>query len=167
MEIWKDIQGYEGLYQVSSLGRIKSNHKGYETILKNTGKEYFGIKLCKNGVQKDFRIHRLVAETFIINSKNYECVNHKDENKHNNNVNNLEWCTKIYNERYGTRNIRGSKTKSKYKIMQLDLNNNLIKIWDCMIELCLDTKYKNYNIRNCCIGITKSAYSYKWKYILK
>ena len=86
-EIWKDIKGYEGLYQISSLGRVKSLHYGKEKILKlnKNNKGYLYIFLNKNGIRKHFYIHRLVAKAFISNPYNYNCVNHKNENTLNNN----------------------------------------------------------------------------------
>lgn len=108
-EEWRDIEGYEGLYQVSNLGRVKSlrdkNNKERELILKPKimRNGYLKVDLCKNGKQKTFTVHRLVATVFISNPKNFPVVNHKDENKLNNNVSNLEWCTVLYNNCYGTR----------------------------------------------------------------
>ena len=113
MEIWKDIQGYEGLYQVSNYGNVKSlNYRmtGKERILKSgkTVNGYLAVDLCKNGKRKHSLIHRLVAQAFLENPNNYPQVNHKDENKQNNHVSNLEFCTSFYNMNYGTRN-EGSK----------------------------------------------------------
>lgn len=106
-EIWKYIQGYEGLYQISNLGRVKSlnyNHTKKEKILQYRINErgYKYISLCVNNIRKSFKIHRLVAEAFIPNPHNYPCINHKDEDKTNNCVDNLEWCTYKYNSNYGT-----------------------------------------------------------------
>ena len=105
-ELWKDIPEYEGLYQVSNYGRIKSlhNYRGKGNIIKPKIKNnYYQIGLRKNNIRKWFSIHRLVAENFILNSQNLPQVNHKDENKLNNYVDNLEWCTVLYNNTYGTR----------------------------------------------------------------
>ena len=111
MEIWKDIKGYEGLYQVSNLGRVKSLYFSKEKILTaHICKGYQRIGLSKNGKQTLYYIHVLVAETFISNPFNLPEVNHKDENKLNNAVSNLEWCNRLYNNNYGTRNKRISKT---------------------------------------------------------
>ena len=111
-EIWKDIAGFEGHYQVSNLGHVKSLERiGYggktipERMLKQNldGDGYPRIGLHKNGCTKTRHVHRLVAEAFILNPQNYPEVNHKDENKQNNNANNLEWCTTKYNLTYGHR----------------------------------------------------------------
>lgn len=110
-EIWKDVKGYEGLYQVSNLGRIKSfnyMNTGKEKILKNRLDKggYYSIVLYKNGKYINKKVHRLVAEAFIPNLDNLPQVNHKDENKLNNRVDNLEWCTAKYNNNYGTHNLK-------------------------------------------------------------
>lgn len=105
MEIWKDIEGCEGKYQVSNKGRIKSlqdrgvkREKILSLLKHNSG--YYSIGLMINGKCKHFLVHRLVAKAFIENPNNYNFVNHKDENKRNNDVENLEWCTKSYNAIY-------------------------------------------------------------------
>ena len=113
-EIWKDIPGYEGLYQISNLGNVKSlprkvNKRKCEEIIKVptiSNKGYYRISLCKNGKIKYYAIHRLVAEAFISNHNNLPCVNHKDCNKQNNNVDNLEWCTYSYNNMYKNHNLK-------------------------------------------------------------
>lgn len=109
-EIWKDIEGYEGYYQVSNKGRIKGIRLMYqyteERILKpfsnQKGRGYLKVKLIKNGTGKYAYVHRLVAQAFIDNPNHYTEVNHKDENPKNNTVENIEWCTRSYNMSYGT-----------------------------------------------------------------
>lgn len=117
-EIWKDIAGFEGIYQVSNFGNVRSGYilNGRNIFLeKDKSKwrimnskasggrtKYKRVKLCLNGAIYRKTIHRLVAETFIPNPNNYPCVNHKDENKENNRADNLEWCTYKYNSNYGT-----------------------------------------------------------------
>lgn len=120
-EIWKDITGYENLYQVSNLGNVrvldryvnsgikynsKVKRKGrlLRQHIKNNG--YLQVTLTLNNKRKYYNVHRLVAQAFILNSNNLEQVNHKDENKQNNNVNNLEWISPKDNCNYGTRNSR-------------------------------------------------------------
>lgn len=121
-EEWKDIPGYEGLYQVSNTGKIKGlprvtmqNQILKERILIpgviNNG--YLQITLHKNGEHKNFLVHRLVANAFIPNPKNLPEVNHKDEDKANCNADNLEWCTRKYNLNYGTRNQRSAESRRK------------------------------------------------------
>lgn len=113
-EIWKDIPGYEGYYQASNLGRIKSlvrikkansgTYMSKEIILKQATSRlgYKKVELCKNGTQKNWWVHRAVALAFLPNPNNWPDINHKDENPANNNVSNLEWCTEQYNMNYGT-----------------------------------------------------------------
>ncbi|NFH81771.1 hypothetical protein FDA09_16805 [Clostridium botulinum] len=110
-EVWKDIKGYEELYQVSNLGRVKNikRNKILKPLKRKGG--YVNVNLYNRNLKmKSITIHKIVALTFIANPNNYPCINHKDENKENNNVNNLEWCTAAYNNSYGSRLIRTSKT---------------------------------------------------------
>lgn len=105
-QFWKDIPGYEGLYQVSNTGRVRSlNYNGTrktKVLKQGTNKDgYKRIKLYKDGKFKVYLVHRLVALAFIPNPNNYPIINHKDENRWNNNVDNLEWCTYKYNSNYG------------------------------------------------------------------
>lgn len=113
-EVWKDIKGYEGKYQVSNLGRIKSlsyRNTGISKILvPKINKGYYEIGLYLNGIRKMFFVHRLVALTFIPNPNNLPQINHIDEDKTNNCVDNLEWCTQAYNNIYGTRLERVSSS---------------------------------------------------------
>ena len=124
-EIWKDIEGYEGCYQVSNLGRVKSldrNVKGNKSNYIRTGKilspkthrnGYLVVGLCTDRKIKMYYIHRLVAQAFLPNLDRLPQVNHKDENKTNNNVENLEWCSAEYNTNYGTANDRRCESLKK------------------------------------------------------
>ena len=110
-EKWKSVEGFEGLYEISNLGRVKSlgnNKSRKERILKPKKHRdgYLQVCLCRNGKHKMFQVHRLVATMFIPNPEDFEQVNHRDEVKTNNCVSNLEWCSRKYNSNYGTRNIR-------------------------------------------------------------
>jgi hypothetical protein len=128
MEEWRDIKGYEGLYQVSNLGRVKSLSRTIERskygsifvsekiLSTNSTKGYLYVSLCKCGKQKRVRVHRLVAEAFIPNQDNLPEVNHKDENKENNAVSNLEWCTNKYNCNYGTGRERNPNCQKGRKV---------------------------------------------------
>jgi len=115
IEEWRPIEGYEGLYDVSSYGRVRSLdrydnrncfRKGHILKQSNDGRGYMSIVLCLNGIFKRYLIHRLVAQTFIPNPDNLPQVNHKDENKSNNRIENLEWCNQKYNNDYGSRKER-------------------------------------------------------------
>lgn len=128
-EIWKDVKGYEGLYKVSNFGRVKSLKYGRERILK-TGKGgyYLTVGLYFDNKLKTVKVHRLVAMAFIENHDNKPFVNHKDEDKYNNNVNNLEWVTHAENMNCGTAIERRSKSNSKpIKVIYSD---NTYEIWD-------------------------------------
>lgn len=135
-EVWKDIPNYEGLYQVSNLGRIKSFRKctkhrwQNEYILKpsKSNNGYLQVTLYDNTVRHKFLVHRLVAEAFIQNPQELPHVNHKDENRYNNSVNNLEWCTAEYNNAYGTARVRMIDTKST-PIEQRTLDGKLIAVY--------------------------------------
>ena len=110
-------------------------------------------------------MHRIVAEAFISNPKNLPQVNHKDENKANNNVHNLEWCDAEYNCNYGTARYRANKKISK-KVNQYDMNKKLIKVWESMIEASRVLKIDRRSIFHCCKHRkwTHSAGGYKWEY---
>ena len=111
-EIWKDIKDYEGIYQVSNIGRVK--RVDTDRILKGCKNRggYLRVRLSKNNLASNKRIHRLVAQAFIPNTENKSQVNHIDEDKTNNRVDNLEWSTAKENSNHGTRNERVSKTLS-------------------------------------------------------
>ena len=114
-ELWKDIKGYEGLYMISSYGRVYSFYsKDFLTLTENKY-GYLQVSLYKNSKKKSFKVHRLVSEAFIPNPDCLSCINHRDEDKTNNKIDNLEWCTYKYNNNYGTKNTRANKTK-KIKI---------------------------------------------------
>ena len=116
IELWKWIPGWEGLYMVSTHGRVKSLKHNKSKILKPwIDKDgYKRVRLCKNGKCKTYGIHRLVAMAFIPNPHNYPIINHKDENKTNNQYTNLEWCTIQYNSNYGTINERRSGANNHF-----------------------------------------------------
>ena len=152
MEVWKDIPGYEGLYQVSSLGRVKSfprpgTHSQQEQIMKQTPdqKGYLRLWLCKGGKGKNVKIHRLVAEAFIPNENNLPQVNHKDENKGNNSVDNLEWCDNRYNAIYNDRMQKIARKLSR-KVKCLETN----VVYDSVAEAVRKTGLSHSNIVYCC-----------------
>lgn len=134
-EVWKDIAGYEGLYQVSNKGNIHSVERinlrgskcGGRTLKPRDHKEgYLHVALSKNGIAKNKLVHRLVAEAFIENQNNYPIINHKDEVRANNNVENLEWCTKAYNMNYGNARKKSiQKLSKKVKAVNIKTGENL------------------------------------------
>ena len=179
-EIWKPVKDYEGLYEVSNYGNVKSLNRvetvgkliriRKERILKPcvNSKGYLQVGLCKNGKITNKLIHRLVAEAFIPNTDNLQQVNHKGENKQNNCVWQLEWCTNKYNSNYGTRNerIRKRNTNGKLSkpVSQYTLDGNYIKEFSSTMEVQRQLGYHHTNISLCCNGKYKHAYGYKWKY---
>lgn len=156
-EIWKDIKDYEGLYQISNLGRVKSFRASTkygspeEMILKpsliNSG--YGVVTLYGNGKKRKHQIHRLVATEFIENPNNFPCINHKDENKLNNCVDNLEWCTYQYNNNYGTAKIRAAKTRAK-RVRQKNLNGDILAIYQSLNIASELLKIDYNNLDNWC-----------------
>jgi hypothetical protein len=174
IETWKWIDGYEDLYKVSDCGTVKrmNYHRiGKERVLKGMKdkKGYLQVGLWKNGVQKRFTIHRLVAQAFLPNPNNLPQVNHKDEVKTNNHLENLEWCTPKYNSNYGTRNEKIRKKQlndlSKSKpVKQYTLDGKILKEWSSASEVQRQTGFNNTHISACCNGKRKSAYHFKWSF---
>lgn len=165
-EVFKDIKDYEGIYQISNFGRIKSlhNYRKNNILKPKIKKGYYQIGLRKNNKRKWYSVHRLVAQTFLPNENNLPQVNHKDENKLNNNVNNLEWCSASYNNCYGTR-IKRVQEKTSKKVLQYDLKGNFIKEYNSLREATEKNNIKSIsNISLCCNGKYKQAGGYIWKY---
>lgn len=172
-EIWKDIEGYENLYQVSNLGRVKSLGNGKsrkEKILKprKQSNGYLTVILCKEGEGKNYLVHRLVAQAFIPNPLNLPQVNHTTEDKTMNAVECLEWCTAEYNNSYATRNVRISKAningKLSKKVRQYSLEGEFIKEFPSASEIQRQLGFANNNISSCCLGKRKTSNGYIWKY---
>lgn len=173
-EIWKDIPEYEELYQVSNLGRVRSLDR---IVTRKDGRKqlckgkllspcklrwgYLGVNLSKNNKGLTKKVHRLVAKTFLNNSFNLLDVNHIDEDKTNNRLNNLEWCSREYNVNYGTRNEKISKP-----VIMCNLDGNELKEFKSTRSAgrYLNDESKCSGISNCCNGKRKSAYGYLWKY---
>ena len=158
-EIWKDIEGFEGYYQVSNMGRVKSlNYRrtGKEKILKgyDNGYGYLRVMLSKEGKNKQYRINRLVAQAFIENPDNLPEVNHKDKVRTNNCVDNLEWCTTQYNVEY-------SKAKA---VIGINKVSGLILEFPSIAEAERQTGISKGNICSCLKGNYKSAGGYVWFY---
>lgn len=196
-EIWKDIPGFEGLYQVSDLGRVKRLPVGKQYPSRQTHNNirkphikngYYQVNLSKENKVKWISVHRLVAITFLPNPDNLPCVNHKDENRLNNNVDNLEWCTHRYNAMYGsgrlrqklsvkandpnnnwaqkvleTRDRRNMSNKRK-AVYQMDLRGNVLNKFVSISEAARQTNSNISSISNCCTHKRVSAKGFKWEY---
>lgn len=161
-EEWKPVVGYEGLYEVSSMGRVKNVKTG--RILKtwnNGSSAYTKVELSRDGKAIAFLVHRLVAKAFIPNPENLSDVNHKDEVKTNNSVDNLEWMSHKDNSNYGTRNERVSKPVS-----QVDKKTGvIIAIYPSQKKAEEETGVKKSGISSVCRGIHKSAGGYYWSFV--
>ena len=174
-EIWEDIKGYEGLYQVSNLGRIKSlkywsnvHNKYYnrEIILKQKENRYgyLFVGLYKEHKRKECLIHRLVSEAFIPNLENKKEINHKDGNKKNNCVNNLIWCTRSENMLHAYKTGLRKAIKTAQPVIQYDMNKNFIKKWNNISEIKKQMNFDYSSIYQCCNNKRNKAYNYIWKY---
>ena len=184
-EEWKEVPGYRGIYEISNFGRVKSLERtivyppskfypnGRTRVLKEKiltpcvdKKGYQFVQLFTNGNFRSKRVHRLVAEVFIPNIHNFEQVNHKDENKKNNCVDNLEWCTLIYNVNYGTGKYRKT-LKKRIPVMQYDLEGNFIREYESATAAVkyLGKKQGNANVLlDTCRGKYKYMFGYIWKF---
>ena len=180
-EVWKDIEGYEGLYQVSNLGRVRSlgrdivRRTRYGTMapyhisgrvlkpLHSQGDYCYVHLFDKDGTSTNHKVHRLVAKAFVPNPDNLNEVNHIDEDKDNNRADNLEWCKHVDNCNHGTRNER-SKAKRSKPVQQLDADGNVVAEYPSTIEAERVTGTSRYQIRMCCNGKYKTAGGYRWKF---
>lgn len=187
-EIWRDIEGYKGLYQVSDQGRIRSldrivahSRYGYKTLkgrlLRPTknGDGYFYINLYKDNHEKKYKTHRLVAQAFIPNPENKEEVDHINTKRDDNRVENLRWATKLENNRNSlTRKKRSENNpmRGKYgkdnpnskSIYQISKDGNLIRKWEGIKEAARNTEVYPGNIVKCCQGKLNASGGYRWIY---
>lgn len=172
-EIWKDIKGFEGLYQISNFGRVKSlkrivqrgsNYKPVcERILKEGDNDgYAFVVLSKNGKCKTKGIHRLVAEAFIPNPYDLPLINHKDENSKNNHVDNLEWCNYSYNNSYNNVRIKAATNKRKI-VLQYTKDGIFIREWSHAREAAEVLHISKRAIYECCKGRSKTSGGFIWK----
>ncbi len=170
---WKEIVGYENYYEISSDGYVRAKQRkvksryGYRTIKSKILKPcidrdgYYKITLCKNNIKKTKTIHRLVAEAFLENPYNLPVINHKDENKLNNNVSNLEWCTVKYNTNYGD---GIEKRASKRRVPIIAINNNITLYFSSIREAEIKLNLHHSNIVSCLQNKRKTCGGYIFKY---
>lgn len=195
-EVWKSIAGYEGLYEVSNMGRIRSidrirksvrngsnlgclKGKVMKPFYNNIG--YLMIDLFKDGIRKTFTVHRLVALAFVPNPDGKPCVNHLDETHDNNCADNLEWCTQKENMNYGTAPQRISKKikerwergkmkgRPKRQVAKYSLDGKLLEVYPSYLDAakaCGSTS-NGSSIINCIQGRYNTSYGYKWGYYEK
>ena len=156
------IKGFENRYLISNTGNVFSI-KSNKILKPEIRRNYYSVQLFNGKTYKHYSIHRLVASHFIPNPNNFLYVNHKDENKLNNCVSNLEWCTASYNVRYGTSIKRAVEKKSK-RVLQLDRQFNTLNIFSSVAEAERQTGIPNPNIIKCCKGKRKTAGGFVWKY---
>ena len=173
-EIWKDIIGYEGLYQISNLGNVKRITKNCKILKQSDNRNgYKLVGLCKNNKRKNYYIHRLVAIAFIENKENYKEINHKDNNKSNNIVDNLEWCNRNYNVKYSYdkgyhipyKPLLGRKGKEhpiSKSVKQYDLNGNFIKEYESANLASQETNICYMSIKKCRCNKQKTAGGFIW-----
>lgn len=171
MENWKKIEGYNGRYEVSDKGNVRSIdmfigthvYKGKVLCPHKKKNGYLEIGLTYKGKRKYELIHRIVAKAFISNPDRLPCVNHKDEMKTNNSVTNLEWCDYRYNSTYGTR-IERSFLKQRKKIIQYTREGHVVCEYVSIQEAGRKTKISAGHICHACKGIRPMAGGYIWKY---
>lgn len=165
MEIWKDIEGFNGRYQISNLGRVKSlnyNNTKQEKILVNSlsNRGYYRVSLSLEGQVKQYNVHRLVAEAFIPNPNQLPFINHIDENRTNNNVDNLEWCSVQYNNTYGTaldkRRISQNKPVRCIETQQ---------VFESAKQAGLLLDINPSSISKCCRGQRKTCNNLHWEFV--
>ena len=160
---YRDIKGFEGHYKISEYGDILNVKTGKLRKLRSNVKHgYIDVDLYKDGKAYYKRVNRLVAEAFLENPNNYPQVNHKDEDKTNNNVDNLEWCDSKYNHNYGTwrEKRRGKNNYGARKVICITTG----KIFDTIREAAKFYNLKPNNINMCLKGKSKTAGGYSWKY---
>lgn len=184
MEEWKDVVGYEGLYEVSNLGNVRSlnwRNKGItkNLVLNKHNRGYMQVSIGKRGETKTYVVHRLVALAFLDNPNGFTQVNHKDEDKTNNNVENLEWCTASYNVRYSMKHhpqrphfrkngivYKNSKFADK-TVLQMTLNGMPLREWENVQTIFRETGMSASSILQCCKGTRHKAYGFKWCFTIE
>lgn len=162
-EIWKNIEGYEGIYEISNYGRIKNVKRGslVQHCLNKVG--YAVVKLPKEGKRVHHKLHRLIANAFLPNPNNYPVINHKDEVKANNNLSNLEWCTHQYNNTYNQIHYRRNKSH-RTSVIKMSIDGVFIESYNSVNEAGASNNIHPSSISNCLRGRDKTAAGFRWKY---
>lgn len=165
LEIWKDIEGYKGLYQVSNYGQVKSLKFGKEKILKQCKLKdgYLYVRLCQNGKGKTYKVHRLVVKCFLEAIEGKDIVNHKNEIKTDNRVENLEWVSSKENANYGTRNERISE-RHKKPILQFTKDMVFVREFDSATIASTELNINLGHINSVCNFKRKTCGGYIWRY---
>lgn len=172
-EIWLPIEGYEGLYEVSDMGNVRSlnyNKTGETKILRPamTRFGYLQVSLWKDGKRKMVKVHRLVATAFVPNMFGDDYVNHINEVKTDNRADNLMWCTHKENNNWGTRNQRVSEKntngKRSKRVLQFTKSGEFIREWASIREVERVLGFLSETISRCCLGKQKSASGFVWKF---
>ena len=175
-EIWKTIPEFEGTHQISNFGRlrtVKQDGSFYMRSTKASKNRYINVSLSFKSIRKTVKIHRLVAQVFLPNPESRPQVNHKNFDKTDNHIDNLEWVTEKENIQHALKvkpemvagMIKYNREIRPKKIIQKDKNGNIIKVWENIIEIIKETSYNKQNIYKCCQGKYKYAYGYKWCYL--
>ena len=172
-EIWKPVVGYEGKYEVSNTGKVRSLNYHRSGLAKELAQKidkygYCVVTLCSNGQHKSLTVHRLVAIAFIDNPNHFPQINHKNERKDDNCVENLEWCTQLYNANYGTRNIRAMDNrhtgKFRKKVVQLK-EGKVVNEYVSLAEASRQTGIYYKMISRVACGERARTHGYEWKFV--
>ena len=169
METWVDIPEYEGLYQVSNMGNVRSlnwNKTGQSRnlFLKPHTRGYLQVELRRNGKRRMYTVHKLVARCFVGGYKEGLVVNHLNEDKTDNRAENLEWCTTAQNINYSRKNKKHPALKLLTPIAQFTSEGTLICVWNSATEIKHTLGFSDWSIKECCKGKRKQAYGYMWQY---